>query len=128
VLLSAELLPRRRDSAQVVGAALMAHAAGTGHRRIAAALGRPPSTVRNWLRAFRRNAEALRVMGSALYAGLDPNAATIEPASTVIADAIEALACAARAVALRLRVESDPWATINSLTFGQLLAPSVIRT
>nr|MDQ2728100.1 hypothetical protein [Actinomycetota bacterium] len=43
----AELLPRRRDSVEVVGAALAAHARGKGHRVIAAELGLPASTVRN---------------------------------------------------------------------------------
>jgi hypothetical protein len=32
---------------------------GDGHRRIAARLGRPPGTVRGWLRAFARRAEAV---------------------------------------------------------------------
>jgi hypothetical protein len=53
LLLPAWCLPRRADATEVVGAALVAHAAGQGHRSIAAALDRPVSTVRRWLRAVR---------------------------------------------------------------------------
>lgn len=35
--------------AEVIGAALLTKAKGRGWRRIAAELGRPPSTVRRWL-------------------------------------------------------------------------------
>ncbi|MFI7635141.1 hypothetical protein [Nonomuraea sp. NPDC049400] len=46
VLLPVTGLLRRADGVEVVGAALEAKARGVGHRRIAAGLGRPPSTVR----------------------------------------------------------------------------------
>ena len=59
VLLDACSVPRRRDGAEVIGEALVAKAQGNGHRRIAARLGRPPSTVRGWLRAAARRAERL---------------------------------------------------------------------
>ena len=41
---------RRADSTEVIGHALAAKAAGAGFRTIAAALDRPVSTVRAWLR------------------------------------------------------------------------------
>ncbi len=50
VLLPAWCLPRRADAVEVVGAALVAKASGCGYRSIAVQLGRPPSTVRAWLR------------------------------------------------------------------------------
>lgn len=128
VLVPARLLPRRRDEAQVVGAALVAHAAGAGHRPIAAALARPPSTVRNWLRAFRRNAAALAALGARLCVRLDPVAAPLAPTGSATGDAVEALACAARAAALRLGHPGEPWAMVNSLTAGRLLAASRART
>src|SRR5262249_62019635 len=53
VLLPGWCLPRRADAADVVGAALLAHAGGAGYRTISAKLGRPLSTVRRWLRAAR---------------------------------------------------------------------------
>ena len=51
VLLPVLLLVRRADTAAVIGAGLTAKATGAGHRLIAALLGRPPETVRGWLRA-----------------------------------------------------------------------------
>ena len=121
MLLPAQLLPRRRDEARVVGRALLAHAAGVGHRRIAARLGLPASTVRGWLRSARANAERLRVLGTVTYYRFEPTAGPIAPAGTALADAVEALARAARAVSLRSGPGTAPWATVNSLTAGRLL-------
>ena len=56
VLLPAQLLSRRADAGAVIGRALEEKAAGSGHRVIALALGRPPSTVRGWLRSLARGA------------------------------------------------------------------------
>ena len=52
VLLPASTLVRRADTVVVIGQALLAKAGGAGHRRIAALLNRPVSTVRGWLRRF----------------------------------------------------------------------------
>ncbi len=60
VLLPASTLVRRADTVAVIGRALLAKAGGSGHRRIAALLGRPVSTVRGWLRRFGVRAEGLR--------------------------------------------------------------------
>jgi len=60
VLVAVSCLLRRADGVEVIGAALRAKAAGAGHRPIAAQVARPASTVRGWLRAFARNAEAAR--------------------------------------------------------------------
>ncbi len=59
VLVPTSTLLRRFDLVEVIGAALLAKAAGLGHRRIAAALGVPATTVRGWLRRFRQRAEEL---------------------------------------------------------------------
>ena len=56
VLLPDDLLVRRRDGVAVIGSALLAHAAGEGHRPIAGRLGVPACTVRRWLRRFRARA------------------------------------------------------------------------
>ena len=53
VLLPAALQPRGADCTEVIGTALARKAKGLGYRRIAAALGRSPSTVRRWLRRAR---------------------------------------------------------------------------
>ncbi len=55
------MLVRRADAVVVIGAALLAKAAGQGHRPIAVLLGRPESTVRGWLRRFTGRAESVRV-------------------------------------------------------------------
>ena len=51
--------PYRWDSVDVIGQALERSAAGEGVRRIAAALGRPETTVREWCRRFGRVATDL---------------------------------------------------------------------
>lgn len=61
VLVARDCLRRRRDGVAVIGAALVAKAAGRGHRAIAVILGVPDSTVRGWLRRFGVWAETVRV-------------------------------------------------------------------
>ncbi|MDQ3764351.1 MAG: DUF6431 domain-containing protein [Actinomycetota bacterium] len=58
VLLPVLVLVRRADVVAVIGRALVAKAAGVGHRRIAAELGRSAETVRGWLRRFAGRVEA----------------------------------------------------------------------
>ena len=60
VLCPAWSVLRRRDGAEVIGEALRQAAQGAGHRVIAQRLGRPPGTVRGWLRAARARSELLR--------------------------------------------------------------------
>ena len=60
VLLPAQFLSRRADAGAVIGRALEEKAAGSGHRAIALALGRPASTVRGWLRSLARGAGRVR--------------------------------------------------------------------
>ena len=62
VLLPVVLLVRRADTAAVIGAGLTAKATGAGHRLIAALLGRPPETVRGWLRRFAARVEPVRAV------------------------------------------------------------------
>jgi hypothetical protein len=57
VLLPPSCLARRLDSVDVIGAALEAAARGRGARSIAAELGLPPTTVRDWIRRFRRRGD-----------------------------------------------------------------------
>lgn len=54
VLLPDWLLARRAYAARVIWRALVAHATGTGYRRIALRLRVPETTVRDWLRACAR--------------------------------------------------------------------------
>jgi hypothetical protein len=128
ILLPAGLVPRRRDSVGVIGAALAAAASGQGHRKIAVELDRPASTVRGWLRRFRLNAEDLRQRAMSWLCELDVLAGPIRPTGSALADAVEALARAQRATSQRLGPvpAGGVWAEI-SLLAGGLLGPSSVR-
>lgn len=121
VLLARDCLRRRRDAVAAIGAALVAKAAGRGHRMIAAALGLPDSTVRGWLRRFAAWAETIRVHFTVWAHALDPELAPIGPAGSPVGDALEAIAVAARAVSLGFGVR-PPWQTASALTGGALLS------
>ena len=102
VLLPAVFVARRADSAQVILAALLAKASGRGHRPIAADLRLPPGTVRGWLRRASANAEPVRARAMRFAVEADPLLGPIEPAGTVLGDALEAVGVAAAAVRRRL--------------------------
>lgn len=121
VLISADSLLRRRDFAEVIGAALAAKASGLGRRRAAVAAGAPPSTVRGWLRRFAANAEAIRVWFTVLAHDHDPMLAPLLPTATNFGDAVEAVAVAARAASLRL-APVRPWSFASSASAGRLLS------
>jgi hypothetical protein len=124
VLLAVSCLLRRADGVDVIGAALRAKAAGAGHRPIAARLERPASTVRGWLRAFARNAEAARGMFTALLVQLDPLAASLPACPSLVADAVEAVGVCAAAARRRLGVMGavSPWQLASAVAGGRLLA------
>jgi len=120
-LLPAAWLSRRADAVSVIGAALLAKAAGSGHRPIAEALGCPASTVRGWLRRFGGRAEDVRVLFTRLLHSLDPMAGPILPRDCVFADALEALGRAAAAGVRRLSPR-PPWEFASWASGGLLLA------
>jgi hypothetical protein len=124
VLLSIACLWRRADAVEVIGAALRLKAAGAGHRPIAARLGRPVSTVRGWLRAFTRNAQAARSLFTSLLTRLDPLHGPIQPAGSAFADAVEVVGAVAAAARRRLGVVGavSPWQLASAVTDGRLLA------
>lgn len=125
VLLPVFALVRRVDLAEVIGAALVAKAAGAGARTIAARLGRPVDTVRGWLRRFAGRAEQIRAYFTVLLvdAGVDP----VPPAAraVVFADAVSAVAGAWVAVSSRWPDvgEVSPWHLAAAVSHGRLLAP-----
>ena len=118
VLLAAFSVPRRRDGAEVIGAALLAKANGDGHRTIAARLGRPPGTVRGWLRAFARRAEAVGSSARRWAYAIDAahDGWHSRPAGSPLAEAVDALGNAAKACRLRLEVRASPWELAVALT------------
>jgi len=128
ILLPGDLLPRRADATRVVGAALVAKAAGQGHRQIAADLHRCESTVRRWLRAARRPAhlEWIRRRANERTARIDPETLNrIIPASGPLGDALTALAASVDAVRRRHPdITAGTWALIGVLTRGRLLLPA----
>jgi transposase-like protein len=121
VLLPEIALGRRRDGVSVIGEAIAANAAGEGFRRIAARLGACPETVRGWLRRFRKRAELIRVHFTRCVVALDPELGSVTPAGSGVADAVEAIALAGRAWALRLG-PGEVWQIASRLSGGQLLS------
>jgi hypothetical protein len=124
VLLPATLVARRKDSAEVIGTAVMAKLDGSGHRSIARSLGRPAATVRGWLRRFEAGAERLRLRAATWAASLDPLAAPARPAGSSLGDALEALACVRRSLVLRFGSgpgsAASVWSELNFLAAGLL--------
>ncbi|MEP6816233.1 MAG: helix-turn-helix domain-containing protein [Marmoricola sp.] len=117
-------LVRRADTVAVIGQALLANAGGSGHRSIAALLGRPVSTVRGWLRRFGVRAEGLRVLFTGLFHVLDASAVAVPATGSVFADALQVLGLAAAAAA-RLFGHRPPWQFASSASGGLLLGPAV---
>lgn len=122
VLLAASMLARRADGVAVIGAALVAKAAGAGHRPIAAGNGRPPGTVRGWLRRFGCRAEQLRVLFTGLLHALDAAAGSLLPTGSGVSDALAAVGAAA-AAAVRLFGPRCPWQFTAAASGGLLLGP-----
>jgi hypothetical protein len=125
VLLPVRCLSRRADAGAVIGAALEAAAAGAGFRKIAQMLGRPPSTVRGWLRRFAGRAEAVRVFFTVLLARTSPDPVMPAGAAGPVAAAVSAAAGAAAAVAQRWPAvgQVPVWAAASAASGGLLLAP-----
>ncbi len=117
VLLPVSCLLRRADGAAVIWAGLTASAAGAGHRKIAAGLGYPASTVRGWLARFTSRAELVRGVFTMRLCALDPDPPPLAPAGSATADAVAAVAAAAAAAGRR-------WAgRLVSLSPGELAWP-----
>lgn len=114
-------VPRRRDGAEVIGEGLRLAAIGIGHRRIAGRLGRPPGTVRGWLRTGRARAESLRAYATKQAVALDSEPGAISPAGSGLGDAVEAIMIAVRALVLRFGLHgAEPWELAVCLTGGLL--------
>lgn len=113
--------PYRWDTVDVIGAALELHVTGLGVRRIAAALGRPETTVREWCRRFGRVAGSLAatLLAAAVergWSGFDLPTAPRPRAAAAVA----ALASAWR----RRRGPAEAWRVAALITGGTFLAPN----
>lgn len=121
-LLPRFVAPYRYDTVDVIGAALELHVGGLGMRRIAAALARPETTVREWCRRFGRNAGTLArtLFGVAVAAGWSGFEVPTEAGARATA-AVAALASAwtrrhgpARAWRLAHLVTGGSWLAANT--------------
>ena len=118
VLLPDVALLRRQDEVAVIGAAIEAKVAGEGHRPIASTAGGAADTVRGWLRRFAERAELIRAHFTRWAVALDPELGPVLPAGSGVADALEAIAVAARAWVLRFG-PGDPWRIASVLSGGR---------
>ena len=128
VLLPVTVLLRRADAVAVIGAALVARAAGHGHRRVAIWLGVPAATVRGWLRRMATRVESVRVYFTvvARLAGVDqPVPATL---GSPWPDMVAALGAATAAVTARFGPVGvvgpvTAWQVASASSGSRLLAP-----
>jgi hypothetical protein len=126
VLLPVSCLLRRADGVAVIWAALAGKASGLGYRPIASGLGRPASTVRDWLARFASRAGAVGGLFTVWLCALDADPPPLAPAGSVVADAVAAIAAAAAAAGRRWAgrlVSLSPGELASSVSGGLLLAP-----
>jgi hypothetical protein len=123
VLLTAEYVPRRADALEVIGAALLAKAAGCGHRAIATELDVAAGTVRGWLRRAAAQAQWVRAEATGLAQLADPLLGAAQPTGSALGDALDALGCAVAAIVRRLGPIARPWPLAAVIARGRLLAP-----
>ena len=124
VLLPAWLLARRCDGVQVIGDMLARAAQGQGVRSIAAASGVPQDTVRGRLRRFRGSAAGVREFFTRLAGVLAVDPVPLDPAGSVLGDAVVAVAAAASAARGRWPALTVPgWELAAVVTMGSLLSP-----
>jgi hypothetical protein len=128
VLLPVTVLSRRAYGVEVIGAALLARAAGSGHRLIGQGLGVPAATVRSWLRRMATRLEPVRLhlLQVAHRAGID------RPVPKALGspwrDLVAALGAATAAVTGRFGPVGvlgavTAWQVAVACSAGQLLAP-----
>jgi hypothetical protein len=128
VLLPSWLLARRCDGTAVIGEMLARAARGQGFRSIAAVSGVPEDTVRDRLRRFRASAARIREFFTRLAGVLALDPVPLDPAGTLLADAVVAVAAAAAAAAGRWpgMITVSGWELAAVLTLGSLLSPFVV--
>ena len=124
-LLPSFLCPRRRDLVEAIGAALVGAAAGRGYRPLAALLGVPETTVRDWLRRVRQRAVVLRACFLRLAGAFGVEAPRPPPTAEPLAWLVAAVADAHAAARARLgegAVAGGLWAFASAACGGALVA------
>jgi hypothetical protein len=119
----------RCDGTPVIGDMLARAARGQGFRSIAAVTGVPEDTVRDRLRRFRSLAGRVREFFTRLAGVLAVDPVPLDPAGSVVGDAVVAVAAAGAAAAGRWPAAAvSPWELAAVVTMGSLLSPvSVFR-
>lgn len=127
VLLPVTVLLRRAYAVEVIGAALVARAGGSGHRVIGAALGVPAATARGWLRVMGARLEAVRtrLLQVAHRAGVDQPVPKAQ--GSPWRDVLAALGAATAAVTGRFGVFGvlgpvTVWQVATACSAGRLLS------
>ncbi|MDT2006541.1 helix-turn-helix domain-containing protein [Rhodococcus opacus] len=125
ILLPTALQPRRADTTEVIGTALVHKANGLGFRRIAERMGRAESTVRRWL---RRTSDAhldwMRWQANQRLFQLAPEViGEIRYAGNPLKHTLTVLAATAYWDRRRCGFTDPPWTLIGIYTQGRLLSP-----
>ena len=125
IVLPAALQPRHADTTAVIGTALLHKAKGLGHRRIAAIIDRPVSTVRRWLRRLpAAHLERIYQDGTRQLLALDPDTFTaLHYTGNLLHHGLSILSAAAHWDRHRYGTHDPPWTLIGMYTRGRLLAP-----
>ena len=123
MLIPTRSLPRRADSVETVGVALLGAAGGLGYRRVAARVELPATTVRGWLRRARANSEAVRADATVAAYQLDPMAHRFDPTGSALGDMVDAVGRAVAAWVLRFGPRTSPCQLAVALTGAAILAP-----
>lgn len=123
VLVPARTFPRRSDAVETVASALVAAAEGLGHRRVAVLVGRPPTTVRDWIRRARANSEVVRAAATVATCEFDPMAGPFVPRATPLGDMLESVGRAVSAAVCRLGPVGAPWQLAVVITRAGILTP-----
>lgn len=122
VLVWARSHPRRVDAVETVGAALLASVSGLSDRAVAEQLGLPATTVRDWLRRARVNANAVQAEATAAVLALDANVTRIEPVGSALGDMLTTVGIAASAARRRFGPIAPTWQLATVITGAGILA------
>lgn len=122
VLLWARTHPRRVDAVESVGAALLASVSGLSDRAVAERLALPATTVRDWLRRARVNADAVQAEATAAIYALDASVARIEPVGSALGDMLTTIGIAASAARRRFGPIAPTWQLATMITGAGILA------
>lgn len=115
--------PHRLDTVETVGRALLAACDGLGYRAVAAVVDRPATTVRDWLRRARANAEVVRANALRAFHRFETSPGRLEPQGSPLRDMVFVYGAATAARGRRTGPHPAPWRLAAYLTRAALLAP-----